>query len=105
MMKRRILSILIGAVLTGSPISPAFSQPAKPAAGGANISDRVVKIGILTDLSGLYSDLAGAGSVLAATMAIEDFQAAGKSQTVDIELLSADHQYNGAVASHKARDS
>ena len=103
-MKRRILSILIGAALTGSLASPAFSQPAKPAAGGANISDGVVKIGILTDLSGLYSDLSGAGSVLAAKMAIEDFQAAEKGKTFAIELVSADHQNKGDVASNKARE-
>ena len=103
-MKRRILSILIGAALAGSPISPAISQPAKSAAGGANISDGVVKIGILTDLSGLYSDLAGAGSVLAAKMAIEDFQAAEKGKTFAIELVSADHQNKGDVASNKARE-
>ena len=57
MMKRKILTILIGAVLTASPMSPAFSQQAKSAAGGVKLSDGVVKIGILTDLSGLYSDL------------------------------------------------
>jgi branched-chain amino acid transport system substrate-binding protein len=104
MMKRRMLSILIGAVLTASPASPVFSQPAKSAAGGANLSDGVVKIGILTDLSGLYSDLAGAGSVLAAKMAIEDFQAAEKGKAFAIELVSADHQNKGDVASNKARE-
>src|SRR5258708_38768449 len=104
MMKRRILSILIGAALTGSPLNPAFSQPAKSAAGSVNVSDGVVKIGILTDLSGLYSDLAGAGSVLAAKMAIEDFQAAEKGKAFAIELVSPDHQNKREVASNKARE-
>ena len=56
------------------------------------VSDDVVKIGVLTDLSGAYSDLSGQGSVVAARMAIEDFS---KSKTVlgkKIELISADHQ-------------
>jgi len=43
------------------------------------VSDDVVKIGVLTDLSGAYSDLAGQGSIVAARMAIEDFS---KTKTV-----------------------
>ncbi|HEV2007142.1 MAG TPA: ABC transporter substrate-binding protein [Burkholderiales bacterium] len=103
-MKRKLLSILIGAALASLPMSPAFSQQAKSAAGGVNLSDGVVKIGILTDLSGLYSDLAGAGSVVAAKMAIEDFQAMEKGKAFAIELVSADHQNKGDVASNKARE-
>lgn len=103
-MKRKILSILISAALALSPMGPAYSQQAKPAAGGVKLSDGVVKIGILTDLSGLYSDLAGAGSVLAAKMAIEDFQALEKGKAFHIELVSADHQNKGDVASNKARE-
>jgi branched-chain amino acid transport system substrate-binding protein len=38
----------------------------------AQISDNVIKIGVLSDMSSLYTDLAGAGSVLAAKMAVED---------------------------------
>lgn len=103
-MKRKILSILIGAALVSLPMSPAYSQPVKSAAGGVKLSDGVVKIGILTDLSGLYSDLAGAGSVVAAKMAIEDFQAMEKGKAFAIELVSADHQNKGDVASNKARE-
>lgn len=76
----------------------------KPAPGGIKLSDGVVKIGILTDLSGLYSDISGAGSITAAKMAIEDFQAQEKGRSFPIELVYADHQNKGDVASNKARE-
>ena len=57
---------------------------------GSALADQTIKIGVLTDLSGLYSELAGAGSVLAAKMAIEDFGAEAKG--LKVELVSADHQ-------------
>lgn len=66
------------------------------------VSNGAVKIGVLTDLSGTYSDLAGSGSVLAARMAIDDFKASQKSGFA-IELLSADTQNKPEVASSKAR--
>jgi len=68
------------------------------------VSDDVVKIGVLTDLSGAYSDLSGQGSVVAARMAIEDFS---KSKTVlgkKIELISADHQNKADITANKARE-
>jgi branched-chain amino acid transport system substrate-binding protein len=49
-----------------------------------------VKIGVLSDMSSLYSDIGGPGSVAAAKMAIEDFTAAHKD--VKVELVTADHQ-------------
>ena len=67
----------------------------------AQISDNKVKIGVLTDLSGTYSDLAGQGSIEAARLAIED--AGGKVAGVPIELVSADHQNKGDIASAIAR--
>jgi branched-chain amino acid transport system substrate-binding protein len=54
-----------------------------------------VKIGVLTDISGLYSDIGGAGSVEAARMAIADF--GGTVNGKKIELLSADHKNNPDV--------
>ncbi|HQS09309.1 MAG: ABC transporter permease [Rhizobiales bacterium 24-66-13] len=60
-----------------------------------------VKIGVLTDMSGAYSDLAGKGSVEAARLAIEDF---GKPiNGKPVELVSADHQNKADVASTTAR--
>ena len=50
----------------------------------------MVKIGVLTDMSGLYSDIGGQGSVVAAQMAVDDF--GGKVLGKKIEVVSADHQ-------------
>lgn len=69
----------------------------------AQVSDGVVKIGVLTDLSGTYSDLAGKGAVLATKMAIDDFIAAEKP-SFKVELVSADHQNKGDIAANKARE-
>jgi branched-chain amino acid transport system substrate-binding protein len=67
----------------------------------AQISDDTVKIGVLADMSGLYSDLSGIGSVVAARMAAEDFGGAvlGKK----IEIVSADHQNKPDIGSNIAR--
>ncbi len=70
-------------------------------AADAGISDGVVKIGVLTDMTGYYSDLSGAGSVLAAKMAIDDF--GGKVAGKPVQLVSADHQLKADVASNTAR--
>lgn len=67
-----------------------------------SISDGEVRIGVLTDLSGIYSDLSGTGSVLAAQMAIDDFKVEAKP-AFPIKLYSADHQNKPDVASAKAR--
>ncbi len=68
----------------------------------AQISGDVIKIGIITDMSGLYSDIDGAGGVEAMKMAIADMGGAvgGKK----IELLFADHQNKADVAASKARE-
>ena len=70
-------------------------------AAQAQISDGLVKIGVLSDMSSLYADLDGAGSVTAAQMAVEDFGAAAKGMKV--EIISADHQNKPDVASSVAR--
>ena len=67
----------------------------------AQISDGVIKIGVLNDQSSLYADLTGTGSVVAARLAIEDFGAAKKGMKV--EILSADHQNKPDVGSAVAR--
>src|SRR5947207_1928763 len=63
----------------------------------AEISGDVVKIGVLNDMSGLYADIGGAGSVEAARMAIADF--GGSVNGKKIELISADHQNKPDVGS------
>jgi branched-chain amino acid transport system substrate-binding protein len=66
----------------------------------AQITDGVVKIGVLTDMSSLYSDLAGAGSVAAAKLAVADFNPAAKGMKV--EIVFGDHQNKPDIASSLA---
>jgi branched-chain amino acid transport system substrate-binding protein len=89
-MKRRVLSAVVAAVFG---IAAGAAQ--------AQISDGVIKIGVLNDMSGLYADLTGPGSVVAARLAIEDFGAAKKGMKV--EVVSADHQNKPDVGSNIAR--
>src|SRR5687767_15357020 len=67
----------------------------------AQISDGVIRIGVMNDQSGTYADLAGPGSVVAARMAVEDFGAAKKG--LKVEILIADHQNKPEVGSGIAR--
>ena len=65
------------------------------------MAGRRVKIGVLNDRSGIYADLSGEGSVVAARMAVEDFGAAEKG--INVEIVSADHQNKPDIASNIAR--
>src|SRR5882724_4846717 len=67
----------------------------------AQISDGVIKIGVMNDQSSLYADISGQGGVVAAKMAVEDFGAAKKGMKV--EIISADHQNKPEVGSAIAR--
>jgi branched-chain amino acid transport system substrate-binding protein len=71
------------------------------APAGAQISDGVVKIGVLNDMSGPYADLGGKGSVIAAEMAAEDF--GGKVADKPIEIISGDHQNKPDIGAGIAR--
>src|SRR6266571_2244975 len=66
----------------------------------AQISDGVVKIGVLNDQSSLYADLAGQGSVVAARMAVEDYGAEKKG--LKVEIIFADHQNKADIGSQIA---
>jgi branched-chain amino acid transport system substrate-binding protein len=66
-------------------------------AANAQVSDGVIKIGVMNDMSGLYADIAGPGSVVAAKIAVEDFGAAKKGMKV--EVVGADHQNKPDVGS------
>src|SRR3989440_5715047 len=70
-------------------------------AAHAQISDGVIKIGVLNDQSSLYADISGQGGAVAARMAVEDFGAAKKGMKV--EVISADHQNKPEVGSSIAR--
>lgn len=89
---RRVLIGLIA--FAGVAISP-------PAIAQSKISDGVVKLGVMTDMSGPYADNNGAGSVWAARLALEDFKA--KVAGVPIELVFADHQNKPDIALNIAR--
>jgi branched-chain amino acid transport system substrate-binding protein len=67
----------------------------------AHADDKIVHIGNLNDMSGLYADLGGPGSALAAEMAIEDSGLTKKGWTIDV--ISADHQNKPDVATGIAR--
>ena len=71
------------------------------AGGLALAQDKTVKVGVLTDNSGLYSDLGGAGSTLAAQMAIEDSGLVAKGWKID--LISADHQNKPDIGTNIGR--
>jgi branched-chain amino acid transport system substrate-binding protein len=85
---------LIASLLLGTALSLAL-------ASGAFADDKVVKIGALSDQSGLYADLGGPGSTLAAQMAIEDSGLKGKGWTIDI--ISGDHQNKPDIGTSIAR--
>lgn len=76
---------------------------ALPALGAsAQATSAPVKIGVLTDMTSLFADIGGKGSVTALRMAVEDFggQVLGKP----IEVVSADHQNKADIAANKARE-
>src|SRR6201984_2554514 len=88
------------AVKSLTSIAAVFAVLASGAAH-AQYSDGVVKIGVMNDMSGTYSDLSGQGSVVAARMAVEDFGAAAKGMKV--EIVGADHQNKPDVGSNVVR--
>ncbi|MGB3072300.1 MAG: ABC transporter substrate-binding protein [Ottowia sp.] len=90
-MKRKLLCSLIAALgLTTAGLAQ------------AQISGNVVKIGVMNDMSGVYADIGGPGSVLAAKMAVEDYLKASKSK-LKVEIVSADHQNKPDIGSSIAR--
>lgn len=88
------IAFLAAAVLACAASASSLAQ------GG--ISDHVVRIGVLTDMSGPYSDIAGKGSVVAAQMAVEDF--GGKVLGARVEVIYADHLNKPDVAANIARE-
>ena len=89
-MKRSLAALIMTTSLV-------FASQALLAGGAlAQTMDKVVKVGSLGDQSGLYQDIGGPGSVVAAQMAIEDSGLAAKGWKID--LVSADHQNKPDVA-------
>src|SRR6516225_5672558 len=92
-MKRSGVIATTTALLLASPFA-ALSQD--------GVSDGVVKIGMLEDMSSIYADITGLGAVTAAKMAVEDF--GGTVLGMPIEVVSADHQNKADIASATARE-
>src|ERR1700712_4662245 len=67
----------------------------------AEISDNVVRVGVLNDISGIFQDTNGMGSVEAARMAVEDFN--GGAKNIKVEIVYADHQNKADVGQAIAR--
>jgi branched-chain amino acid transport system substrate-binding protein len=88
-MKHKFSALFLGTALALAAGTAALAQ------------DKNIKIGVLTDNSGLYSDLGGAGSTLAAQMALEDSGMAAKGWKVDV--ISADHQNKPDIGTSIAR--
>jgi len=88
-MKSRISALLLGTAIALAAGGSAFAQ------------DKTVKVGALSDQSGLYADLGGPGSTLAAQMAIEDSGLTAKGWKIDV--VSGDHQNKPDIGSTIAR--
>ncbi len=89
-MKRLVLAITLGAAVS------AMASPAR-----AQVSDGKIKIGVLSDLTGVYSDINGEGSVTAARLAAAEFGNAING--VPVEIVVADHQNKPDLAASIAR--
>src|SRR5579859_3035195 len=84
-------------VLVSALLAASFASPT----ARAQISDGIVKIGVLNDQSGLYADLGGPGSAIAARMAVED--AGGTVLGKPVEIAVADHQNKADIGAAIAR--
>ncbi|HYD69165.1 ABC transporter substrate-binding protein [Azospirillum sp.] len=90
-MKTALTAALLAGIATISMAGPAAAQ----------ISDNVVKIGVLNDRSGPYADLGGEGSAIAARMAVEEF--GGSVLGKPVAIVTADHQNKPDIGSTLAR--
>ncbi len=71
------------------------------ASAQAQLSDGVVKLGVLNDMSSLYSDATGKGSLVAAQMAVQDF--GGKVLGKPVEVVAAEHQNKPDIGANIVR--
>jgi branched-chain amino acid transport system substrate-binding protein len=89
---RRLLVGIAGLAFSLSAYDAGAQQPAP------------LKLGVLTDMSSLYADIAGPGSVAAAKMAVEDFLAGPHRMKRSIEVVSGDHMNKADVGASLARE-
>ncbi|HQP66243.1 MAG TPA: ABC transporter substrate-binding protein, partial [Quisquiliibacterium sp.] len=88
---------VLGALACAFGLGAAMSPPAH-----AELSDGIVKIGVLTDMSGPFVDNVGPGSVLATQLAVEEF--GGKVRGKPIEVVVSDHQNKADIGAARARE-
>ena len=69
---------------------------------GASADEKTIRIGVMNDMSGPYADFQGAGSVVAAKLAVEDY--GGKAAGLPVEIISGDHLNKPDVGSVMARE-
>ncbi len=87
---------------TAAALAAGLALAVTGAAANAQISDDVVKIGVLTDMSSLYADATGKGSLAAVQMAVADYGAKVKGKPV--EVIAADHQNKPDIGVSIARN-
>ncbi|WP_454633446.1 ABC transporter substrate-binding protein [Bradyrhizobium cenepequi] len=90
--RRRLLAGIGGMALGITSLSAQAQEPGP------------LRLGVLTDMSSLYADVTGPGSLLAAKMAVEDFQASPHKMTRPIEVISGDHMNKADLAANIARE-
>src|SRR3546814_17702757 len=90
--RRKCLLAGLSMVALGATKAKAKMQEAKP-----------LRIGVLNDMSGIYTDISGKGSVIAAEMAAEDFVAQGGDLGRPIQVISGDHQNKADIGASIAR--
>src|SRR4051812_20884032 len=77
---------------------------AAPAAFAQEMSGGGIKIGLLTDMNGVYSAISGPGSLKAAEMAADDFMKANKGFAGKVTVTAVDHQNKADIATNKANE-
>ncbi|HET7355294.1 MAG TPA: ABC transporter substrate-binding protein [Nocardioidaceae bacterium] len=103
-LRSRRQKLTVAAVSAGALLLAGCGAGGPASAGGKVSGDKIV-LGVITDESGVYADLAGKGSVVAAKMAVADFKKkyGDKAVSSDIEVIDADHQDNPDTASSLAQ--
>ena len=96
MQHRKFVSVCTATIIASAALSGASAR-----AQDAKISDDVVRIGLIEDMSGVYADITGMGAVTAAQMAVEEF--GGEVLGMPIEVVFADHQNKSDIGAAIAR--
>jgi branched-chain amino acid transport system substrate-binding protein len=94
-MKKNLKQWAAATLVTAAGVGVAHGQDGK-------LSNDVLRIGVLTDISGVYADISGKGAVEAVKMAVEDF--GGRMFGKPIDVIFADHQNKADVGAAKARE-